>query len=214
MRIPGPFPLLTGLPITVLPGHGTLLRLSRACQIQAVRAALARCGRVAVAPTQTADEGTAELRGLLARVCAFRELAPDSGVIVLMGLRRIVLIEVTAVPGKSRLAIVQPLNDVPPAADGSDPVELRRAMISAVRSLIPETRHSEFEKDADNEELSLGTLGDLVADSLPMSPLERQDFLKDPDVESRSRRILGLCRNHQRQCDPSVTRPDLFTSSN
>lgn len=214
MRIPGRLPLLSGLPITVLPGHGTLLRLSRACQIQAVRAALARCGRVAVAPTMTADEGTAELRGLLARVCAFRELAPDSGVIVLMGLRRIVLTDIVSVPGESLLASVKPLNDISPAADGSDPVELRRAMISAVRELIPEFRHSEFEKDAGNEELSLGTLGDVLANALAMSPSERLEFLNDPDVESRSRRILGVCRRRQPQGDLSVTRLGLYFNPN
>lgn len=142
----------------------------------------------------------------LGRVAAWNRLKGGSYNLLLVGLRRVKLIEELPPSRSFRQAVVEVCEDCYPPAQASDVSSLQRDLRDCFLEILPGLPHAQDQLDQLLAgDISLGTLTDIISYMLDIGLHEKEQLLAEVDVIRRAELLLAYLSAIQGDTSPGST---------
>lgn len=196
-------PLLVGCPANVLPHESTIVELDRPREIQILKKTLDSNGELVLVSPLSLHMNSDPVPGCLAKVISGETRVNGRFLTLLTGLRRVAVSDSIVDSQGMHWARFHDIVDCYSDPSQDSPAGLRHRLILAVESTVRKQGRHDLASLLRNEEISLGSLADLLAASFPHSCPQYVKFLEERKVHARARLLIQMFRGL----------PDSYTTS-
>ena len=151
--------------------------------------------------------------GCLGKVITHKRLEDGTYNLMLLGQRRVRIVEELPPLRSFREARVELLEDIYPDSGEATRDELQTDLLAAFQEALPgQSVPNASIRELLSSQAPLGVLTDLVGFALPLAPELKRELLREPDVDHRAKMLLGALTDDQPQTpkprrDPWQTLP-------